>query len=728
MANHCGILDAFFNPNGVAVIGASRDPTKLGYAVLRNVAKHGYTGPVYPVNPKADEILDLKSYPSILDVPDPCELAVIIAPAAATPTILEQCGQRGLRAAIVISGGFSEAGPEGAELEQRLLGIARSYGMRLLGPNCIGIVDTHTPLDTTFGPHMPKRGSITFVSQSGAVCGGVIDWALGAGIGFSRLVTLGNQADVNETDVLESLAEDEQTRVIAMYLEGVDGGRRFVEAARRVSLTKPIVAIKVGYTEAGRQAAASHTGALAGTDNTYRAVFRQTGIIRVPHLEALFDAAISLADQPLPKGERVAILTNSGGPGVLASDAVANHNLHLAALSDETKFCLRQFLQPHANISNPVDMLGGADERDYARALDTLLRDPNVDAVLVINVPQVLVPAIRIVREIANVVHRFQPPPTPPPQAGGAEGEDTPQAGGTVRGDTPQAREIEEGIAGEKPVMTCLIGDVSLDEAIEFMREAQLPLFPFPERGVAALAALEQRRKWLEQFSDFKFKISNSDQRPLSQSEILDIEFEIPTLSMKLARSASEAARIAADIGLPVALKIASPDILHKSDVGGVQVGLASAAAVRAAYKRIVHNARTAKPDARIEGVTVQAMARPGLEVVVGAVRDPQFGPLVAFGSGGIYVELLQDVSFRLAPVSLDEAQAMIDETMAGKLLSGLRGQAPADRQAVAQVIVAVSELVAKDETIQELDINPLIVYEKGQGAVAVDVRVIRSG
>jgi acetyltransferase len=332
-------------------------------------------------------------------------------------------------------------------------------------------------------------------------------------------------------------------------------------------------------------------------------------------------------------------------------------------------------------------MLGGADERDYARALDTLLRDPNVDAVLVINVPQVLVPAIRIVREIANIVLRYQ---------------------------------TTFDSAGAKPVLTCLIGDVSLDEAIEFMRQAQLPFFPFPERGAAALAAMVQRRKWLEWISDSKFQISNSDPQPLSQSEI-------PTLSMKLGRSANAAARLAGEIGFPVALKIASPDILHKSDVGGVEVGLGSAAAVRAAYKRIVHNARAAKPKARIEGVTVQAMAKPGREVVVGAVRDPQFGPLVMFGSGGIYVELLRDVSFRLAPVSLDEAQAMMAETMAGKLLAGLRGQAPADRQAVAKIIVAVSQLIAADATIAEMDLNPVIVYDEGQGAVAVDVRVIRS-
>ncbi len=691
MTDHIGILDVFFKPNGVAVIGASRDPAKLGYAVLRNVAKHGYGGPVYPINPKAKEILELTSYPSVLDVPDPCELAVIIAPAAASPTILEQCGQRGLKAAIVISGGFSEAGPAGAELEHQLLGIARRYGMRLLGPNCIGIVDTHTPLDTTFGPHMPKTGVITFVSQSGAVCGGVIDWALGAGIGFSRLVTLGNQADVNETDVLESLADDDETRVIAMYLEGVDGGRRFVDVARRVSMKKPIVAIKVGYTEAGRQAAASHTGALAGADNAYRAVFKETGIVRVPDLQALFDAAISLANQPLPQGERVAILTNSGGPGVLASDAVATFGLQLARLSDETRFCLRQFLQPHANISNPVDMLGGANESDYARALDTLLRDPGVDAVLVINVPQVLVPALRIVREIAGVVHRFQHPP---------EGE-----------------QLSERT--DKPVMTCLIGDVSLPDAVEFMRQAQLPLFPFPERGVAALAAMEQRRKWLARISD------SAPQSPISNLQFSTSE--IPTLPERLARSANEAARTAAEIGLPVALKIASPDILHKSDAGGVEVGLQSASAVRAAYKRIVRNARAAKPDARIEGVTVQAMARPGREVIVGAVRDPQFGPLIAFGSGGIYVELFKDVSFRLAPVTRDEALSMIDETLAGKLLSGVRGQPPADKAAVADVIVAVSHMMAADENIVEMDLNPLIVYNEGEGAVAVDVRVIRS-
>jgi len=678
-------LSTFFRPKGVALVGASRDPAKLGYAVLRNLMQHGYTGPVYPVNPKADEILGARCYPSILEVPDPVELVVIIAPAAATPPILQQCGQRGIKAAIIISGGFSEAGPAGAELEHQLIDIAQRHHIRMIGPNCIGVIDTHTPLDTSFGPGMPEPGVITFVSQSGAVCGGVIDWALGAGIGLSRIVTVGNQADLNETDVLEGLAEDDETRVIAMYLEGVDGGRRFVDVARSISMRKPILAIKAGYTEAGRKAAASHTGALAGADSAYKAAFHQAGIIRVPHIEGLFDAAISLANQPLPRGERMVVLTNSGGPGVLASDALMANGLRLATLTDETRFCLRQFLQPHANVANPVDMLGGADENDYARALDVLLKDPAVDGVLVINVPQVLVPALRIVRSISEVVHRFQ---------------------------------VE---SMRKPVMTCLIGDVSLDDAIEFMRQAQLPLFPFPERAVSALAAMVARRKWLEappQIPDIQYPVSNQ------QSQVENIKSRIPTLPMKLARSAHEAAQVAEEIGLPVVCKIASPDISHKSDVGGVEVDLRSVSAVRAAYKRIINNAHSARPSARIEGVTVQAMARPGREVIVGAVRDPQFGPLVMFGSGGVYVELLKDVSFRLAPTTRSEALAMIEETLAGKSLSGLRGKLPADKSAVADVIVAVSQWIVADEHITEMDINPLVVYDEGQGAVAVDMRV----
>ncbi len=681
-------LNAFFNPCGVAVIGASRDPTKLGYAVLNNVTRHGYTGPVYPVNPKADEIMGLRCFPSILEVPDPCELAVIIAPAPASVDILEQCGRRGIKAAVVVSGGFSEADAEGQERERQLLEVARRYSMHLMGPNCIGVVDTHTPLDTTFVATMPKPGVITFVSHSGAVCGGVIDWALGAGVGMNRIVTLGNQADLNETDILEYLCTDPRTRVIAMYLEGIEHGRRFVEVARQVSRQKPIVAVKVGYTEAGRRAAASHTGALTGTDGAYRAAFHQSGIIRVPHIEALFDAAIALANQPLPRGDRVAILTNAGGPGVLAADAVAVHHLRLATLTKETQFCLRQFLQPHANIFNPVDMLGGADETDYARALDLLLRDPGVDAVMVINVPQVLVPAMRIVRSVAQVVHHLQTMPE----------------------------------YSHKPVMTCLIGDVSLGEAIEFMHQAQLPWFPFPERAAAALEAMVQRFKWLEKVSALGSRAPEANRPPVA------VQTPIPTLPVRLARSAHEAARLAKEIGWPVVLKIASPDILHKSDVGGVAVGLDSVSAVRAAYKRILANARAAKPEAHLEGVLVQAMARPGREVIVGAVRDPQFGPLVMFGSGGLYVEVLKDVSFRLAPVTSDEAMEMIDETLAGQLLAGLRGQPPADKKAVAQVIVAVSHMMTADDRIAEMDINPLIVYEAGQGAVAVDVRVITSG
>jgi len=669
-------LDVFFNPRGVALIGASRDPTKLGHGILRNLLYRGYTGPVYPVNPKADEILGRRCYASIAAVPDPCDLAVIIAPAAATPAIMEECGQRGIKGAVVVAGGFSETGEAGAELERQVAAIARRHGIRLIGPNCIGTMDTHSLLDTTFVAHMPPPGHITFVSHSGAVCGGVIDWALGAGIGFNRIVTLGNQADVSETDILENLIADDHTRVVALYIEGVDDGRRFVEVARRLSAKKPIVAVKVGHTEAGRQAAASHTGALAGSDNAYQAAFHQAGIIRVPHIEALFDAARALATQPLPRGDRVAILTNAGGPGVLAADAVAFNGLQLASLSDETKSRLREFLPPHASYNNPVDMLGGVDENDYARAMTILLQDPGLDALLVINVPQALVPVERIARQIHAVVQQ-QPP------------------------------------AAAKPVMTCFFGDVSLHEALAYMQKAQLPVFSFPDRAAAALAAMVRRRHWL-------------DHKPEIPDDHPTLPPQFPALPARLARSAGEAARIAQETGWPVALKIASPDISHKSDVGGVEVNLTTVTAVRAAYKRIVTRAKVAVPGARIEGVTVQAMARPGWEVIVGAVRDPQFGPLVMFGSGGIYVELLKDVSFRLAPVARSEALAMIEETLAGKLLSGLRGQPPADKAAVADVIVAVSNWIVSDPAIQEIDVNPLVVYAAGQGAVAVDVRTAK--
>ena len=453
-------LAPFFTPHGVAIIGASRDPKKLSYGVVRNLVdpERGYPGPIYPVNPKADEILGLECYPDIASVPDPVELAVLILPAGMVSGAIEACGQRGIKAAVVISGGFREVGPEGAAREAEMVAIAQRHGMRIMGPNGIGVMDMHTPLNTTFVKGMPPVGSIAFLSQSGALCGGIIDWTIGRGIGFSRFLSVGNEADVNETDVIPFLAADETSRVITLYLEDVKGGPAFVDALRAAATRKPVLAIKAGRTASGQTATASHTGALAGAHAAFRAACRQTGVIEVESVQALFNGALALAYQPLPHGNRIALVTNAGGPAALAADVLEGAGLRLARTGVATQAALRSFLIPDAQVAGPVDLLGGADEHGYRQALDAVLADPECDGVLAVLVPQVLVNPVAVV------------------QAFGAA----------------SAAQVEP----RKPVLACLMGEASLDAAFKAAHEAQIPAYTFPEDAVAAFGVLWQRARW----------------------------------------------------------------------------------------------------------------------------------------------------------------------------------------------------------------------------------------
>jgi acetyl coenzyme A synthetase (ADP forming)-like protein len=443
-------LQPFFTPRGVAVIGASRDPSKLSYGVMRNLLDpvHGYPGPVYPVNPRAADILGLPCYPDISAVPDPVELAVLLVPAATVPSTVEACGRRGLKAAVVISGGFREIGPEGAAREREMVEIARRYGMRIMGPNGIGVIDTYTPLNTTFVKGMPQRGHIAFLSQSGALCGGIIDWALARGLGFSRFLSVGNEADVNETDVIPFLAADDISRVIALYLEDVKGGPDFVAALRAAAQRKPVLAIKTGRTAGGQAATASHTGALAGVHAAFRAACKQTGVIEVESIRELFDGALALAYQPLPAGGRIAILTNAGGPAALAADALESAGLKLARTGPETQAALRGCLHAEAQVAGPVDMLGGADHGDYRRALDAVLADPANDGVLAILVPQVLVDPVAVVDAIAA---------------------------GLAAASAAASAAVDGSSAPRKPLLACLMGAASLDAAFAAAHRAQIP-------------------------------------------------------------------------------------------------------------------------------------------------------------------------------------------------------------------------------------------------------------
>ena len=676
-------LTPFFRPQGIVIIGASTAPEKLGYGVARNLIQSEYQGGIHFVSQKQGQVFGKPLYTDLSQVPDPVDLAILVVPPNVMAKTIEECGQRGIKAAIITSAGFREVGAEGAALEQECLRVARAHGVRLLGPNCIGTIDTHLPLDTTFlQPPMPAQGHIGFISQSGAFCAAIIDWSRREGFGFSQLISLGNQADVNETDALAALAEDEHTRVIVLYMESVSDGRRFVDVAREVTQRKPVVALKVGRFEAGQKAAASHTGALAASDTAFDAAFEKAGILRADSAEQLFDWARALENCPLPKKGRIAVLTNAGGPGVIAADSLEDHGLKLAQLSESTLEALSATLPAAANIHNPVDMLASASPEVYAACLETILNDENVDGVLVILPPPPMFKAEDVAEKLVDVIQQF-----------------------------------------DKPVVVSLMGSTLIEGARLRFESSKVPCYPFPERAASALGALVRRTELLDRGP---WTMDHIVYRPpsivIDSIEELLVAYKIPTAPTKLARQLHEAESIADELGYPVVMKIASPDILHKSDVGGVILNIKNRESLIIAYTQMMEKVRSAKPEARIDGAHIQRQIASGQEVIVGAVRDPQFGPLMMFGSGGVEVEGLKDVSFALAPLTQAEALKMIRKTWAGRKLAGFRNISPADEASVVDVLVKLSHLVLENDSIEEIEINPLRVLSRG--AVAVDVRI----
>lgn len=689
-------LQTFFSPRGVAIVGASADPMKFGYGVARNLIQSQYTGAVHLVNPKGGTIMGRAVSRSLAEVPDPVDLAALIVPAAAMPAALADCAARGIKAAIIMAGGFREIGPSGAALEDEILRIARENGIRIIGPNCIGLLDTHYPLDTTFlPPPLPAPGDIGFLSHSGAFCAAIIDWSRQQGFSFSRLVSLGNQTDVSETDLLPIMAADEHTRVLAMYIESLPDGKRFIEEARRITRQKPIVALKVGRSASGQRAAASHTGALAGADAAYESAFKKSGVLRADSAEELFEWSRALAWLPLPAGRRMAVLTNAGGPGVMSADFIETHGMSLAELSAESRDKLRALLPPAASLLNPVDMLSSASPHEYAACLQILLDDPNVDGVLLVLPP----PPMHSTESVADSL-------------------------------IPLIR------ASAKPVAIALMGSNLVREAWRRFNAARIPTYDFPERAASTLACLARRAEYIQTLDSDSAPASTLDHaaidslldgRPASwldpeAADRLLSAARVPTAPLKLARTADEAASLARELGFPLVLKIASPDILHKSDAGGIFLNLNSPEGVKESFTLAIRNAQNANPSARIEGCHLQRMIGAGQEVILGSTRDPQFGPLVMFGSGGIDVEGLKDVAFCLAPLTVREAEALMDKTWAGKKLNGWRSIPPADRGAVREILMKLAELVQRHPEIAEIEINPLRVLE--QGAVAVDARV----
>ena len=693
------MLEAFTNPRGVAVVGASPTPSKLGYAVLQNVIQYGYKGRVYPINPKANEILGLPAFPSVRDIPGPVDLAVILVPAKAVPGVVEECGQKEIAGAVIISAGFREVGREGRQLEQQLIEIARKYNLHLIGPNVLGIIDTVIGLNASFAAGMPRRGRIAFMSQSGALCTSILDMALGQGIGFSRFYSIGNKADLNEIDFLRAWSEDPETSVIVAYLEGISNGSEFMKVARQVTCQKPVISIKSGTTSAGSRAASSHTGTLAGSEKAYDAAFKQVGIVRAGSVQELFDYAQAFARQPLPESDAVAVVTNAGGPGIMASDAIERSGMRLASLTPEIQQKLRAALPAAASVVNPIDVLGDAPADRYALAFEAALSDPNVGIVLVVLTPQTATQIPETARALGELSRQHK-----------------------------------------KPTFAAFMGDLAIRPAMEILAEYSVPNYQVPERAVAAIAALWHRRHWLntpelrvEPLAVDRDKVGqvldtlHRDSRVTAgDAEARDVlaAYGVPLPKSALAKNADEAVAAAEAIGYPVVMKIASPDILHKTDIGGVKLNLASANDVRDAFDLIVYRATRHMPDATIWGCQVQQMVKGGKEVIIGMNRDPQFGPLLMFGLGGVYVEALKDVTFRVAPIDRREAREMLSEIRAYNLLRGVRGEKPSDLDAIADTLVRISQLVTDFPDIVELDINPLLVFPAGQGVLGLDMRL----
>ncbi|NPV77663.1 MAG: acetate--CoA ligase family protein [Anaerolineae bacterium] len=694
-------LKPFFAPSGVALIGTSANPTKLSFGILRNMVEGEYRGGVYPVNPRHSEVLGKPCFADISSVPDPVDLAVIALPAPSVPETVEACGQRGIKTAIIISGGFREVGPQGLELENRCVKIARRYKMRIIGPNCVGIMDLYSGVNTTFIKGVPPKGNIGFLSQSGAICGAVVDYVLDKDIGFSNFTSMGNMADVNETDIIEYLSVDPNTKVIAAYLEGIKDGQRFLEVARKVSRIKPIVMLKVGRSEAGARAVSSHTGSLAGSHTAYQAAFEQTGIIEVESAAELFDVCIGMVYQRPPKGNRTVIVTNSGGPAALASDSLAANGMRLADLTPETQAFLRSKLNPAAQVGNPVDMLGGAEPQEYADALKACLADENVDATLAILTPQALVnPA-----DVGKVI-------------------------GEIAAQT------------DKTVITSFVGGVSVSEARHVLHGMQVPMYTFPEQAGKVMGVLRRFGAWrskpegslvtafkgIDQKAVQKILAETKNQPILGEAQTRPLlaAYSIPIVPGEWVQNADDAVQAAEKLGYPAALKIVSPDLLHKSEAGGIRLNLTDAASVKSAYGEMLSKIKKDHPQARLEGMLVEKMAPKGHEVIIGMRRDATFGPLVMFGLGGIYVELLTDVAFRIAPMTHQQALDMVNSTRAGKLLAGLRGQPAADIEAVIDCILRLGQLALDFPEISEIEINPLLVYESGKGVLALDARALR--
>ena len=701
-------LRPFFFPSAVAVVGASRAPAGIGYRILEALIANSFQGAIYPVNPRAAEICSLRAYASVRNIPEPVDLAVVAVPRDAVLGVVDECAERGVKALVVITAGFAETGADGRALQQRLVEKVRGCGMRMVGPNCLGLLNTdpHVRLNASFSPFFPPPGVVAMSSQSGALGIAILALARQRRLGVSNFVSVGNKADVSSNDLLQFWEEDERTRVILLYLESFGNPRRFARIARRVGRSKPIVALKAGRSQSGTRAAGSHTAALAASDVAVDALFRQTGVIRAETVDEMFDLAAALGSQPLPRGRRVAIVTNAGGPGILCADACEAGGLSVSELSEATRSSLAAFLPPAASLTNPVDMIASASPDHFRRAVETVLSASEVDSLIVIFIPV-----------------------------------------GVVKTEEA-ARAVGEGVAaaraaghGMKPVLACMMAEEGAPNPLPLDSET-IPVYAFPEAAARALGKIAVYANWraapLGVIPDFK-DIDSEKAREIcvnairargpswlsaDETRAVLAAIGLPLPAGGTAKSADEAAKLARAVGFPVALKLASHSIVHKTEIGAVRLNLSDEESVRRAFEEIRSRlARDGMLDA-MDGVLVQPMILSGVEVMVGVTADPLFGPLIAFGLGGIHVEILGDVRFRVTPLSDRDAAEMVREIRGFRLLEGYRGHPPADVEAIQDALLRVSRLVEEVPEIGELDLNPIFALPPGQGCVIADARI----
>ncbi len=704
-------LRAFLNPSSIAVIGASHQEGSIGNIIFRNILHQGFKGAVYPVNPNANTVASVKAYPSVLDIPDEVDLAVIVVPAEIVQKVVEQCGRKGVHGVVVISAGFGEGGIDGMSAQKKLLDTARSYGMRLVGPNCFGIINTNPQvnMNATFSPVYPPRGNIALSAQSGALGLVILEYARSLKIGLSTFVSIGNRADVSSNDLLQYWQQDSATDVILLYLESFGNPRKFAHIARWVTATKPVVALKSGRTPAGSRAAASHTGALATADVASEALFKQAGIIRVDTLEELFDVANLLSHHSIPSGRRVAILTNGGGLGILAADACASRDLELPTLQDKTLSKMKTFLPRQASLANPIDMTAGAGVEEYRETLKLLAQDGNVDVVIIIFIPPIVAQPEAVARTIQEVAPQFR----------------------------------RKG----KTLVTSFVGLQGPCVEISSKEGGFVPCFAFPEAAVSAVARACDYSEWLKrpkgtipELGNIGKKkaeqiIGSALQRRTTQPSWLDASsviglldsYGIRAVETELAATPEDAGKAAKKIGFPVAVKLLSAEIAHKTEVGGVILDLHTTKQVERAFIQIRKRLATVAKEDEMLGVLVQKMIPRGIEVIIGVTQDPSFGPLIMFGMGGIYAELFNDITFRIHPLTDIDVHEMVRSIKAHQLLEGWRGAKPSDIKALEELLLRISAMVEDIPQIAELDLNPVKVQERNKGYIVVDARVMLS-